>query len=77
MRTTLTIDDDILAVAKAHARQQHTSIGHVISGLARQALLSRQGQPVAERNGIPLLKPVGAPQPIDLELVNRLRDELP
>ena len=76
MRTTLIIDDDILAVAKAHARQQHTSIGHVISGLARQAL-SRQGQPVEERNGIPLLKPVGAPQPIDLELVNRLRDELP
>ena len=38
MRTTLTIDDDVLIVAKAIARQRHTSVGKVVSDLARRAL---------------------------------------
>ncbi|HQV81364.1 MAG: hypothetical protein KBF23_04275 [Agitococcus sp.] len=78
MRTTLVIDDDVLAIAKAFAQQQHKTIGQVISEFARQAL-TRQAQPVLERNGIPLLKskPLVAPQPVSLELVNQLRDELP
>ena len=75
MRTTLMIDDDILAVAKACAQQQHKTIGQVISSLARQAL-ARQVQPEAERNGIPLLKPAANPQIVNIEVVNRLRDEL-
>lgn len=75
MRTTLVIDDDILAVAKAFAQQQHKTIGQVISEFARQAL-TRQVQPVQERNGIPLLKPLATSQPVSLEMVNQLRDEL-
>lgn len=39
MRTTLTIDDDVLVVAKAMAQRQHKSVGEVISALARHALL--------------------------------------
>lgn len=38
--------------------------------------LIRQTQPIQERNGIPLLKPLANPQPVSLELVNQLRDEL-
>ncbi len=76
MRTTLVIDDDVLAVAKAFAQQQHKTIGQVISEFARQAL-TRQTQPTQERNGIPLLKPLANPQPVSLEMVNQLRDELP
>lgn len=38
MRTTLDIDDDVLAAAKALARRQRKSAGTVISELARRAL---------------------------------------
>ncbi len=38
MRTTLTIDDDILAAAKELAEQQGSSLGQVISGLSRRGL---------------------------------------
>ncbi len=76
MRTTLAIDDDVLAAAKGLATRQRKSVGEIISALARQAL-----QPTISnrrvRNGVPLL-PVrpGAPS-VTSELVNRLRDETP
>lgn len=38
MRTTLDIEDDVLAAAKELARRGHTSAGRVISDLARRAL---------------------------------------
>ncbi|WP_254992708.1 CopG family transcriptional regulator [Cyanobium sp. Cruz CV11-17] len=82
MRTTLQLDDDMLAAARVLARQQRTSLDAVISELARQALVapapgSSSGDPGGDhRNGLPLLpwKEKGAP--VDLELVNHLRDEL-
>jgi hypothetical protein len=75
MRTTLTIDDDVLLVAKARAEAERRSIGEVVSDLARQALRSPT---ISEtRNGIPLL-PIRAPgMVVTLELVNKLRDETP
>lgn len=78
MRTTLDIDDDVLAVARSRAEREHTSIGRVLSALARAAL-----QPVATgvapttRNGLPLLLTTVSIRPVTLELVNQLRDELP
>ena len=38
MRTTLDIADDVLAAAKERARRENTTIGRVISDLARAAL---------------------------------------
>jgi len=77
MRTTLAIDDDILAVAKHLAEREHRSVGEVISTLARQGLSrSTRGSP-SERNGIPLLPSRKATVPVTLELVNQLRDEQP
>jgi hypothetical protein len=38
MRTTLDIDDDLLAAAKELSRQQGVSAGQVVSALLRQAL---------------------------------------
>lgn len=74
MRTTLTIDDDVLLAAKAIAEQEQKSIGEVVSALARNAL--RRPQPPAVRNGVPLL-PVRNPHAVvTLEVVNALRDEL-
>lgn len=76
MRTTLTLDDDVLAAAKALADVQRKSTGEVISALVRQAL-----QPVHSsrryRNGVPLLEVKPNAVPVTLELVNQLRDEFP
>lgn len=75
MRTTLTIDDDILLAARAIARQRNQTIGKVVSEMARQALCPPAAG--AERNGIPLL-PVRRPDAVvTLDIVNALRDESP
>ena len=75
MRTTLTIDDDVLTAAKAIARQQHRSVGEVVSDLARRTL--RRPAAPAIRNGIPLLPQRDDQAIVTLETVNTLRDELP
>jgi hypothetical protein len=77
MRTTLAIDDDILAAAKHLAEREHRSVGEVISALARQGLSRAARGSRSERNGIPLLASRKAAVPVTLELVNQLRDEQP
>ncbi len=42
MRTTIDIEDDVLAAAKELARLQNVSAGQVISRLVRQALAGPQ-----------------------------------
>jgi len=76
MRTTLTIDDDVLAAAKSLASDRGKTIGEVISSLAREALLPRTPPPQT-RNGVPLLPVRPGAKLVTLEIVNRLRDELP
>lgn len=44
MRTTLDIEDDVLAAAKELAQRERLSAGQVISRLVRQALTVRMGQ---------------------------------
>jgi hypothetical protein len=75
MRTTLAIDDDVLAAAKAIAQQERRSLGEVVSELARHALV--RPAPPAERNGVPLLPHRGDGAIVTLDIVNALRDELP
>lgn len=76
MRTTLTIDDDVLSAAKERAELERKTVGEVISALARQAM--RPATAFARtRSGIPLLPIRPDAKPVTLELVNRLRDELP
>ena len=43
MRTTVTIDNDVLAVARALAEQNGTSLGRAISELARRGFRSAPG----------------------------------
>ena len=50
MRTTLDIDDDILAATKEMARLQHISTGQIISKLLRDALTGNQRQDTAIQN---------------------------
>ncbi|MBI5941144.1 MAG: CopG family transcriptional regulator [Caulobacterales bacterium] len=75
MRTTLTIDDDLLAAAKALAERREQTLGAVVSDLMRQAL--RPPEVVLEtRNGIPLL-PVRGNAVVTPELVKALFEEEP
>lgn len=75
MRTTLAIDDDVLAAAKGIADRQQKTVGDVISTLARQALQSKTSS--GTRNGVPLLPGRSGVPSVTPELVKRLRDELP
>ena len=75
MRTTLTIDDDVLAAARGLAAREHKSVGEVISALTRQALTPRKA-PRSVRNGVPLLSVRAGAVPVTPELVSQLRDEL-
>lgn len=77
MRTTLAIDDDILAAARHLAERDQKSIGEVISMLARQGLAREARGARSERNGVPLLPSRRGAAPVTPELVNQLRDELP
>lgn len=77
MRTTLAIDDDVLAAAKHLAERDRKSVGEVISTLARQGLTRSTRVARAKRNGIPLLASRRGATPVTPELVNQLRDEIP
>lgn len=75
MRTTLTIDDDVLSAAKELAFKEGKTIGEVLSSLAREAL--RPAKPSGRtRNGVPLLPVRPETKLVTLDFVNRLRDEL-
>jgi hypothetical protein len=75
MRTTLSLDDDVLLAAKAIAGQQGRSLGEVVSDLARRSLQRPVAQ--SERNGIPLLASRPDTPPVTTDFVNALRDEAP
>ncbi len=75
MRTTIDIEEDVLLAAKELAHQRGTSIGKVLSDLARQALV--RANATTTRNGLPLFPMQPNARVIMMELVNQLRDELP
>ena len=74
MRTTLAIDDDVLAAVRGMADAQKKTVGEVISDLARQALVP-PSTGAKTRNGVLLMpRRAGAP-PATLEMVKRLDEE--
>lgn len=73
MRTTLDIDDDVLAVAKELARGRKSTAGQVISDLARQALARPAKRRLVRRNGFWVL--AGRGGVVTTELVKQLQDE--
>ena len=77
MRTTLTLDDDVLTAARGLAEQRRKTLGEVVSALARQGLRRDAGIPPTIRNGVVLLPTGPDAKPVTLALVNQLRDELP
>ena len=68
--------DELLNSSDARpAQQPHPGVGEVGPAGACEAILRHV--PPATRNGILLLAPRSVPEPVTLELVNQLRDELP
>ena len=77
MRTTLDIENDVLAAAKELARMQHVSTGQVISRLMREALSGQQATSAVQQEA----KLVGGFRPfpargalVTNDIVNELRD---
>jgi hypothetical protein len=61
MRTTLNIDDSVLAAAKEIADANNSSAGAVISDLARKGLSFTSGQVTRKKSGFPVFSvPAGA-----------------
>jgi hypothetical protein len=76
MRTTLDVDDDVLAAVKSLADSRRTTAGKVISELARKALAPPPGKPMKKRNGVPLFQfPREKGTIVTLEMINKIRDE--
>ena len=79
MRTTLDIDDDILAAVRELGRRERRSIGDVISGLARAALtgsVSTSIDKVAEPAAFYGFEPLPSRGVVVTdELIDRLREE--
>jgi hypothetical protein len=72
VRTTLYIDDDVMAAARELAASEHRSLGSVVSELARRGLTPAR---VEADGGMPVIRvPAGTP-PITPEMVRRALDE--
>ena len=74
MRTTVNLDDDMLRVARALARQRGQSLGRVLSDCLRAALRPASPDALEERNGVPLLPRRAGGTPVTPELVTELLD---
>ena len=78
MRTTISLDDDVLLAVQERARREKRTAGAVLSELARQALTSqgaRTWEVGAERHGFAPLPPRGAA--VSNALIDRLREDEP
>jgi hypothetical protein len=74
MRTTLTIDDDLLEAARKLAQARRQSVGRVVSDLMRRGLAARAAayQP---GEGFPVFAVAEDSPPITLEDVKRDEDD--
>jgi len=75
MRTTIDLEEDVLRAAKEIAKQRGSTLGRVLSDLARQALTRKA--PISKKHGLPLFPVPPNAGVVTLELINHLRDETP
>ncbi len=72
MRTTLEIDDDVLAAAKELARERSVSIGTLISELARAGLRPSSVEVI---DGWPVIRATPESTVITSDMVARAQDD--
>jgi hypothetical protein len=78
MRTTVSLDDDVLLAVQERARREKRTAGEVLSELARQALTGQHRRPEGDRtvhHGFQPLPPRGAA--VSNSLIDRLREDEP
>ena len=74
MRTTISIDPELLAAAKSRARSSGQTLGAVIEAALRQSLL---GAPKLERPEVPVFRGGTGPRPgVDLTSNQALHEAL-
>jgi hypothetical protein len=76
LRASLSLDEDVLSAVRELAAWERKTIGEVISALARQAMQPASAQ-AKTRSGALLLPVRPEAKTVTLEMVNKLRDELP
>ena len=72
MRTTLDLDDDVLAAARELAAGERRSLGAVVSQLARRGLTPAR---VEAEGDLPVIRVPAGVAPITPEMVRRALDE--
>ena len=75
MRTTLTIDDDLLSAARCLSRARAKPLGKVISELARRGLATTARVGKKGGSGFPVFRISPYAAPISLEEVRKGEDE--
>ena len=75
MRTTIDIEDDVLAAAKELARLQNVSAGYIVSKLVREALAGHQQAQTDEKFATGFRPFPSRGTLITNEQVNELRDQ--
>jgi hypothetical protein len=73
MRTTLSLDDDILNAARSLSEAEGRSLGEVISELARRGLAPRPES--SEEEGFPVFSVPPGAKPITLDMVQKAFEE--
>ena len=78
MRTTLDIDDDVLAAVKELARRERRTAGKYACGLMREALHARMSKAATEKpHGQYGFRPIPAGgDVVTNELIDEIREEL-
>ena len=71
MRTTLSIDDDVMHRIKALAQARRVPVGRLVSDLLRNQL----NVTMTERSGLPVFVPPPGSKPITMEDVQSAEDE--
>ena len=78
MRTTLSLDDDVLLAVKERARRERRAAGEVLSDLARQALTRPPTASPAETESFHGFEPLPhRGKAVSNELIDRLREDEP
>ena len=74
MRTTVTIDDDVLSVARALAQRDGSSLGSALSTLARRGF---RRAPIDDMDDVPTFRVAPEASPITSEDVRKALSDWP
>ncbi len=75
MKTTVTIDDELLEVARNLAQARSVSLGRVLTNLARQGLASVPEFDRRPETGFPIFRVSPGARPISIEDIHRVEEE--